>query len=267
MVSNTSSLLAVFSVQNTSSSTENELLKAYKENDTKEIDAYFENWNEESKKLTKSEYANKLEESLYQIYKIIFHPYNMEPLVNEQMMDYFEKDLIEVINRAPYVVVQNKINYIITNFEEAKGEDIISYIITARIGADDIKTIEEFYPLVDVDKEKVLYLTKRHEEDLTRFLGTEEQPFGKKSIMGPAIPKGETGKRYQFIRKYIPILYGHWGGYWHLSTHPQIEYVYINKELNHALAQYRIGYNFGFAELKKIDDEWIMLRAEMNGME
>jgi hypothetical protein len=86
--------------------------------------------------------------------------------------------------------------------------------------------------------------------------------------MGPAEPKGETGKRYQFIRNYIPILYGHWGGYWHLSTHPEIEYVFINNQLNHALVHYRIGYNFGYAELKKVnDDDWVMLWANMNGIE
>jgi hypothetical protein len=245
-----------------------DLLKTYNENDMDGVKKYFEEWNEESKKLTKTKYADELEESLYKIFKVMFHPYDMKPLVREPMMGGYEKDLIEVINRTPYLVIQNQISYIFNDLDDINEENLMDFIMSTRFSRDDIKTLGEFYPLIDEDKEKVLYLTEKYQEDLTLFLGTEDQPFGKRHIMGPAEPKGETGKRYQFIRNYIPILYGHWGGYWHLSTHPEIEYVFINNQLNHALVHYRIGYNFGYAELKKVnDDDWVMLWANMNGIE
>lgn len=253
--------------QNLSSKNDIDLLKAYKENDVDGVKKYFENWNEESKKLTKIKYADELEESLYKIFKVMFHPYDMKPLIREPMMGGYEKDLIEVINRTPYLVIQNQISYIFNDLNEFNEENLMDFIISTRFSRDEIKTLDEFYPLLDEDKEKVLYLTPKYQEDLTLFLGTEDQPFGERHIMGPAEPKGETGKRYQFIRNYLPILYGHWGGYWHLSTHPEIEYVFINPQLNHALAHYRIGYNFGYAELKKVNGDWIMLWANMNGIE
>lgn len=257
----------VSSFINSLSKNENDLLNAYKENDLDGVNKYFENWNTESKKLTKTKYTDELEEGLYKIFKVMFHPYEMKALIREPMMDDFEKDLLEVINRTPYLVIQNQISYIYNDLNKISEENLMDFINSTRFSRDDMKILNEFYPKVDVDKEKVLYMTPKYHEELISFLGSEDQPFGERHIMGPAIPKGETGKRYQFIRNYIPVLYGHWGGYWHLSTHPEIEYVFINPQLNHALVHYRIGYNFGYAELRKVDDEWIMLWANMNGME
>ncbi|MDF2590461.1 MAG: hypothetical protein K0S41_4304 [Anaerocolumna sp.] len=246
------------------------LLNSYEENDEIRITQYFKDWNEKSKKLTKTKYENELEENLYKIFKVVYQPYNMVPLINEQMLDYFEHDLIKVINQAPYIVVQNQLHYTIEDLKDT-NEDVYDeydeYLLTLMDSKNEIKTINNFYPQIDIDFNKVLYLTYEYEVEIISFLGGEERPFSEKNIMAPAIPKGETEKRYQWLRKYIPILYGHWGGYWHLPTHPEILNVYINKELTHAIANYRIGYNFGFAELKKVNGDWVLIKALMNGME
>lgn len=243
------------------------LEKEYEENNQDKIKSYFMNWNKESIQLTKSSYSNATEESLYQIYYVLFQPYELEPLVDELMLDYYEKDLIEVINQTPYVITQNKINYILLDFDEAR-EDILKHVaFEIKFGRDDIHVLEDFYPTVALEKKRVLHMTEEYEEEITTFLGSTEQPLGEKHIMGPSVPKGETEKRYQFLRKYVPILYGHWGGYWHLSTHPQIELVYLDNDLKHAVAQYRIGYNFGYAEFVKEEDSWKLVRAKMMGME
>lgn len=267
LLSNNWNKSAVSLFQNIFSKNKINLLKVYEENDADGVKQYFENWNKESEKLTKNEYTDELEESLYKIFKVMFHPYNMKPLIREPIMDDFEKDLLEVINRTPYLVIQNQINYVYNDLDTLNEENLMDFIMSIRFLRDDLKTLNEFYPKIEENQEKVLYLTPKYQEDLTCFLGTEDQPFGERHIMGPAMPKGETGKRYEFIRNYIPVLYGHWGGYWHLSTHPKIEYIFVNPQLNHALVHYRIGYTFGYAELKKVNDEWIMLWANMNGME
>ena len=243
------------------------LLEAYEKNDVEKAKQYFENWNKESKELTKTKFSDSLEESLYGIYKEFFRPYELDPLLDYRMMDFYEYDLIEVINKTPYVVTQYNISYIIHDFKKIKDLDILNYFNELRIDRNEIKTLEDFYPKTDLDEEKVLHLTKKYESELNLFLGTREHPLGENNIMSPASPKEETLKRYQFIRNYIPILYGHWGGYWHLSTHPEIGIVFINPELDHAVLDYRIGYTFGWAELKKETLEWKMVRAIMNGME
>lgn len=267
--SNTS-MQAVMSNANVQQKENINLLYSYEENDEIRITQYFKDWNEKSKKLTKTEYENELEENLYKIFKVVYQPYNMVPFINEQMLDYFEHDLIKVINQAPYIVVQNQLHYTIEDLKDT-NEDVYDeydeYLLTLMDSKNEIKTINNFYPQIDIDFNKVLYLTDEYEVEIISFLGGEERPFSEKNIMAPAIPKGETEKRYQWLRKYIPILYGHWGGYWHLPTHPEILNVYINKELTHAIANYRIGYKFGFAELKKVNGDWVLIKALMNGME
>lgn len=261
-------LTKAFAVFHSDSRKDISLLKVYEDQDITGAGQYFRNWKEESLQLTKTEYGDKLEESLYGIYRAVFKPYYLEPLTKEgERLGYFEQDLIEVINRTPYVVTQNKINYIIRDFHEIEGQDLFEYFIFNRIRRDEIHTLEDFYPKVDLNEGKVLHLTKRYEDELNLFLGAEEQPFGKGSIMAPAKPKGETLKRYEFIRNYIPVLYGHWGGYWHLITHPEIGYVILDKELDQAIAEYRIGYEFGYAQVRRTDGEYRITRAILNGIE
>lgn len=184
------------------------------------------------------------------------------------LLDDYEFDLINVINKTPYVVTQDEIQYIFREVKSIYDPDFFDYyILNYRINPNDIKTIKEFYPSVDLEEDKVLHLTDTIENEINLFLGTREHPLGEGNIMSPASPKEETLRRYQYIRKYIPILYGHWGGYWHLSTHPEILLVYLDPSLDHAVANYRIGYCFGYAEVKKENGEWKMIGAIMNGQE
>lgn len=156
LISNTLNKGSVSSFLNLSSKNEIDLLKTYNENDMDGVKKYFEEWNEESKKLTKTKYADELEESLYKIFKVMFHPYDMNPLVREPMMGGYEKDLIEVINRTPYLVIQNQFSYIINDLDDINEENLMDFIMSTRFSRDDIKTLGEFYPLIDEDKEKVL---------------------------------------------------------------------------------------------------------------
>jgi hypothetical protein len=244
------------------------LLEAYIKKDEKKVKQYFKDWNRESKKLTKTEYKDEIEESLYGIYKAVFHPYNMEPLLNYMFLDDYEYDLLQVINETPYVVTQDEIQYILREVKSIYDPDFFNYyILNYRINRNDIKSIIEFYPSVDIEDEKVLHLTDEYENELELFLGTKDHPLGEGNIMSPASPEEETLKRYQYIRNYIPILYGHWGGYWHISTHPELRLVYLDPDLDHAVAQYRIGYCFGYAEVKKVNGEWELVGAIMNGQE
>lgn len=244
------------------------LLDAYKEKDEEKVVKYFKTWKEESLKLTKTAYKDSLEESLYNIYRVIFKPYYLEPLYKEGLrLGGYELDLIDVINRTPYVVTQYKLDFIFRDLDAIKDQDLFDYFVMNRFKRKEIHTLTDFYPKVDLNEGKVLHLTKQYEDDLNQFLGTNEHPFGKGSIMAPANPKGETLERYDFIRNYIPILYGHWGGYWHLATHPEIGYIIMDTDLKHAIVQYRLGYEFGFAEVKKAAGVWVRIRAILNGIE
>ena len=43
----------------------------------------------------------------------------------------------------------------------------------------------------------------------------------------------------------------HWGGYWHLETHPDIGGIIFNKTLTKAKIDFRVGYQDGKAILER----------------
>jgi hypothetical protein len=59
--------------------------------------------------------------------------------------------------------------------------------------------------------------------------------------MNTSYPKGETSKKFEFIRKYLYILPGHWGGYWHIETFPIVKKIIINDNFDQAIVDFRFG--------------------------
>jgi hypothetical protein len=85
--------------------------------------------------------------------------------------------------------------------------------------------------------------------------------------MNPARSQGKSEKKQKFLNNYIIVLYGHWGGYWHLETHPEIFNIILNKYGNQAIVNYRLGYQGGNAIYKRIDNDWIFVDGGLTWIE
>lgn len=161
-------------------------------------------------------------------------------------------------SNSKYVVVQNKIFFSVLpndNFDDfswkkSKKDSIVN-----------------FRPPINLDKNKVLYLTDEYARSISIFLGTESTELGEGNIMSPSRAEGESRKRYEVLRTYIPILHGHWGGYWYLQTHPDIRVIIFNKALTKAKIDFRVGYQGGEAMLERIGNKWIIKESKTTWIE
>ncbi len=160
--------------------------------------------------------------------------------------------------KCKYVVIQNKIFYTVLlsdNFDDFDREKSKK------------DSIENFRPPINMDKNRVLYLTKDYADAINGFLGTESTKISEGNIMSPSQLKEEGERRYEILRPYIPILHGHWGGYWHLATHPRISIIIFNKTLTRAKIDFRVGYQGGEATLEKNGSSWIIKESKATWIE
>ncbi|WP_432664086.1 hypothetical protein R9X47_26590 [Wukongibacter baidiensis] len=240
------------------------LVEAYNSGDDEKLDDFFKNWNEQSQKMMQITYSNDVEKDVYEIFKVLYQPFDIEALSGEESSEKLNKS-------AKYVVLQNKIEYVIdrdndffTNEDSGKGwthmydtssEEFLKHIGIKNIKKDNIKQIHPFRPDVNIDKKKVLYLTKDYNNAINYFLGKYKAPM----LEGQEI-------KYEKLQEYIPVLCGHWIG-WHLDTHPSVRRVLFNKDMNKAKAEYRVGYEGAIAELEKEDGVWKIIKTEHDWIE
>ena len=196
-------------------------------------------------------YQNDTINAIFSIYREFYKPFDLLKLGEWEWGN-------DLNSECEYVVVQNKIYYSVLSrrkiddfdWEESK-----------------IDSIENFRPPVNLDMNKVLYLTNEYAEAITNFLGTESTEFGEGNIMNPSRAKGESEKRYEILRQFISILHGHWGGYWHIETHPIISVLVFNNTLTKAKIYFRVGYQGGETFLEKRDNNWIITESEATWIE
>ena len=194
---------------------------------------------------------NETIEAVFAIYREFYKPFDLLKLGDWEWGN-------DLNSGCKYVVVQNKIFYSVlstNNFDDFDWQK------------SRIDSIENFRPSVNLDKDKVLYLTNEYAELITNFLGTESTELGEENIMNPSIARGESEKRYEVLRQFIPILHGHWGGYWHIETHPVISVLIFNKRLTKAKIHFRVGYQGGEALIGKRDNKWIITESKETWIE
>ncbi len=188
--------------------------------------------------------------AVYNVYKNFYKPLDLLKLGDWEWENKLNAG-------AQYVVVKNSISCIVLDSDS----------LTYSNDEDKILHIRDFRPILDIDKSKVLYLTPEYEYALSKFLGNNSTKTGERNIMDPAAPKGESERRYNLIRPFIPVLHGHWGGYWHLDTHPSVYKIILNRTLTRALILYRVGYQGGEAFLEMDNGEWAILKSQATWIE
>lgn len=189
--------------------------------------------------------------AVFNVYKEFYKPLDLLKLGDWEWGN-------DLNSKCKYVVVQNKIFYSVLrtdNFDDFDWEKSKK------------DSIANFRPPLNIDKNKVLYLTNEYADAINKFLGTESTKLGEGNIMNPSRPEGESEKRYEVLRSYIPILHGHWGGYWHLETHPDISIIIFNKTLTKAKIDFRVGYQGGEAILEKSGNNWTIKESKATWIE
>lgn len=225
---------------------------AFKNNSLDTLEQIFVDWNKTLKPNTREFMEqNDTIKAVFTVYKEFYMPLDLLKLGNWEWGNKLNSD-------CKYVLVQNKIFYSIV---ESGNFDDFSWQSSR------IDSIENFRPPLNLDYKKVLYLTSEYNKSLNQFLGTESTKMGDPNIMNPSRPAGESEIRYEMIRPFIPILHGHWGGYWHLETHPYVSRILFNKNLTEANINFRVGYQGGEATLKKTLNGWIISESKSTWIE
>jgi hypothetical protein len=228
------------------------LEQAYTENLPDTLQQFFINWNEQIKPNT-IEFIEQNEtiKAVFESYKEFYKPFDLLQLGKWEWGN-------KLNSNCKYVAVQNKIFYSVISSENFDGAD------SETLYED---SIVNFRPPLLINKSKILYLTDEYNTSLNYFLGTESTELGNQNIMSPSRQKGESKKRYEMIRPFIPILHGHWGGYWHVESHPEVFTITFNKDLSLAIFDFRVGYQGGKAILTKDSNGWKIKESKATWIE
>lgn len=178
---------------------------------------------------------NDTEKIVYAAYAQFFTPFDLDGKAS------FNSNR-EVNRGYSYVVVPGSIAYYVSTNGKESDRDLTRFII------------EEFRPALDFGKTvKVLYLTNKYDSLLNGFLGEESTKFGAPSVMSPSRAKGKSAEREALVKKFLPIVHGHWGAYWRLATAPGVAMVF-NRTFTKVEVRFRIGYGGRINEYERQPD-------------
>lgn len=251
--------VSIFSFNSIKSQTlnlEKDLEYAYKNKSNESLEKIFNEWNKSlSAYYINDNYPNEEIKSVYEVYAEFYKPHDLLKLGDWEWGN-------ELNSKSKYVLIQNRIDFKIydsDNIEKiAENERTISF---------KKDSIIDFRPKLNIENSKTLYLLPKYRKELVNFLGTQSTKFGKTNIMSVSRQKKQSAKRYGFIRPYLPILHGHWGGYWEIETSPEVFNIIFNKNLTEAKIFFSVGYQGGETTLIKENDKWIIKESKATWIE
>ena len=127
--------------------------------------------------------------------------------------------------------------------------------------------IRDFRPKTIYPNDEILYEDQKYYPKIAKYLGSAHFDFGFPNLMNPAQPKKSNRNRQNFLNPYLVVWHGHWGGYWHITSHPEVWNIILENDLKTAYVYFRVVYQFGVATLKKINDVWVLIESELTGIE
>lgn len=234
---------------------EKDLEYAYKNKSTENAERIFNEWSKSLGANYNNNYPNEEIKSVYEVYAEFYKPYDLLKLGSWEWGN-------ELNSKSKYVLIQNRIDFSIydsNNIEKLdEKEETISF---------KKDSIIDFRPKVNIESSKILYLLPKYRKELVNFLGTQSSKFGKPNIMSVSRPKKQSAKRYEFIRPFLPILHGHWGGYWEIETSPKVFNIFFNKNLTMAKVFFSVGYQGGETIFVKENEKWIIKESKATWIE
>ena len=193
------------------------LKNAYINNDTIQLNAFFEKWSEASLK-AEMRNENKIAKVLNDIFIEVYHPFNYEKY------DWLARPEDSVYR---YVILPSEIKYKITNsLTNDRGVNF------------DMDTLKGFYPNPNFKYAKRLLDIDPFKKSMKLFL--EEDSYKKLWFLGSCNNIN------------TPISYG-WKDY---RTTPEIKHILINKKLNKAVALLRVVSAGVSVELSFKNNKW-----------
>jgi len=217
------------------------------------LDLFFSEWNRYSKPYSIDSIAGyAVDEAIYSLYKVFYSPFNLTRLGDPEWGNRLNEG-------AGYAVIQSKVYYQVLSTDDFQQRHSLD-----RTRMD---SLTDFRPSLDIAPCKALYLTDEYKTAIEKYLGMDYSEVGTGDIMNPAMPKDKSRDHYQILRNYIPVLMGHWGGYWHIETHPYVFYIILNKDLSKALVNFRIGYQGGETILEKRFRTWSIVESGLTWIE
>jgi hypothetical protein len=235
------------------------LFKAYQTKSLTKLKAFFDNWARETKPIKKLSGLNDTVKNVYLVFQAFYNPKDIARIGGSEWGN-------DIYKKAQYLLVQDVIFYGIVDTLLRASSDSLSDNDVFEI-AKHYDSLKDFRPQLVFRNAKTVVLTKAYDSLLNRFLGNEGSRLAKGNVMSTASPEGESEKRKQFLENYIKIWYGHWGGYWQLLSYPSAFRITFDKEFEHAIIDYHIVYEGGFAYLKNINGKWTLLKAKRNWIE
>ncbi len=124
-----------------------------------------------------------------------------------------------------------------------------------------VDSINEFYPSIDYEDKKAVYLTQEYYNLIRNYL---EKPYSKRDS-GVIIPKktiNESWKRHKFIDKLITTFYNPESRFLYLGTQPYAYSITFDKNMKFAKVNYIMTFKGGEAILEKQGDKWVIIKGE-----
>lgn len=183
-------------------------------------------------------------EHVYDVYKEFYSPWNLDRILESE----FGNNVYEGLD---FYVIQTSIEYTYS-FREWNH---IRH------------SIDDFKPSIMKEDVHVLYLTSTYESAINCYLGADNSGFSLCYSLYPPIPFEEMSARASFLGKHLDFFRGHWGNYWHLETHPEVEHIAFNTTKDSAQVHFRFGYQGGEVILGKDDHGWNIVDHYMTWIE
>ena len=213
-----------------------ELESAFQSSSTSASDRFFADWNTSVSSNTDSIGQNDIIKTIYDVYREFYSPLDLLRLGDWEWGNGLNSN-------CKYVAVQNTIYYAVVEKE----------VFTTWYNIEKYDSINDFRPLLNLEKSKVLYLLPEYKQALNLFIGTQASE--------------NTQKRYEFIRPYIPILYAHEGGRWYLATHPEVNRMLLTPDKTAAKVFFRVGFQGGETTLEKNNTTWEITESRATWIE
>ncbi len=232
------------------------LEKAFKNKSQNQFSQFLEQWQSESNPITSSDILSNLHKEVYQIFKDFYNPFNLQRIGTGEWGEELYLDI-------DYVIIQNSI-FINTYKTDSLNFHVFANTDSLVLSKD---SIINFRPDLKFEQAETLYLLPKYELVINKFLGSRNYPLGTGGIMNPSRAKGKSAKRLKFLNKKLNIIHGHWGGYWHIETHPEVFSIDFNQGRTIAKVNYRLIYQGGEAIYIKQNGEWKLKDAHLTWIE
>jgi hypothetical protein len=225
------------------------LEKCYQNKDSVGFNDFFRVWN---KIITSNPDSiinqNDTINELYEIFRAFYNAYTpIDPKYLEKW--YMPKKELK------YYVIQNQLKY------------KVIYNDTFKLKYNSKEdTINNFKPIVNYDKEKVLYLTPEYPDVLIAFLSKNFQDNSNSRIDSLRITYDEFRQRHDYLMGYINIYHGHFMKYFEFETHPYVSRILIDKSLERARLSFCYGHQFFDVLFLKVNGKWKNVKFIIKGI-